>query len=197
MTATIAWREQGPQLLENALPISTCEQILEYFAAREPRPRSYQGVVDERLRHCDYVPITDPVLAAQVHSLKEPVSELYGVPLALVDGQSPLIYRYGAGIGFVTHHDEVTDVEVARAADNGQPVVHGDITVTVSLSAPETYADGEFYFVDPPLEFKLPMGGLLTFPATRRVLHGVRPITSGHRFSMLMRFLAQVPDGRR
>jgi PKHD-type hydroxylase len=197
MTDLKSWRDHGPQLIEQALPLGICEEILEYFVANDPRPRSYQGVVDDRLRRCEFVPLDDPKLAARVHALKEPLSESYGTTLSLIDGQVPLIYRYGVGVGFVTHHDEVTEIEIARAANNGQPVLHGDITVSISLSPPEDYTGGELYFVEPEVEFKLAMGGLVTFPATRRVLHGVRPISSGHRFAMILRFRASEPGGQK
>ena len=187
-TAITSWQDYNPRVIDEAVTADLCDRLLGYFATQDYRPRSYQGVVDARLRRCDYVAITDASLAAEVHALTEPISSLYGVPVEIVAGQDPLVYRYEQGIGFVTHHDEVTEVEVARAENNGQPVVHGNITVTVSLSPADRYEGGELYFVDPPAEFKLPVGAAVTFPATRRVLHGVRPIASGYRFALLLRF---------
>jgi PKHD-type hydroxylase len=115
------------------------------------------------------------------------VDEYFGVESTPVVGQPQLIYRYGQGVGFVTHHDEVTEVELERAAANGQPVIGGDLTTVLFLNPPAAYSGGALYFEDPRLELRPPRGSLVAFPATRQYMHGVRPIEQGERFTLLVR----------
>lgn len=51
------WHEQGPYVVDKAMPDEICKDLLRYFRASPPRPRSYQGVVDLSKRHCDYVEV--------------------------------------------------------------------------------------------------------------------------------------------
>jgi PKHD-type hydroxylase len=127
-----AWHDRGPFVLHELVPAELCDQLLDAFRAAEARPRSYQGVVDASQRRCDYAEVPAP-LASQVNAVvAEQIGELFGVKSEPVAAQPLLVYRYSLGIGFVTHHDEVTDVEVARSCHNGQPVIGGDLTTILS-----------------------------------------------------------------
>jgi PKHD-type hydroxylase len=184
-----SWEECGPTVVEDAVSTSLCQRILAYFARCVPAARSYQGVVNGEQRRCDFVALSEEGILQDVHQMGlEMIGACYPQGIALIEGQVPLIYRYTKGVGFVTHHDEVTAVEVSRAAENGQPVIHGDITATFSLSDPDEYDGGELYFVGHDSEYKLRKGSAVTFPATRQMMHGVRSITRGERFTMLIRF---------
>jgi PKHD-type hydroxylase len=129
-----------------------------------------------------------------VRRLSRYVSEAFGVELVDIETQDPLVYRYDVGPGFVVHHDEVTAIELTRARANGQPVIGGDVTVAGALSQPETYGGGELFFTEPQVaEFKASQGAAVTFPATRSFMHGVRPVTHGHRYALLVRLNVAEP----
>ncbi|MEY9846115.1 putative 2-oxoglutarate/Fe(II)-dependent dioxygenase YbiX [Streptacidiphilus sp. BW17] len=115
------------------------------------------------------------------------IDAFFGVDTYPVPGRPTLIYRYGEGVGFVTHHDEVTEVALERAATNGQPVIGGDLTTVLFLSGPDEYGGGALYFEAPPLDLRPAKGALVAFPATRHFLHSVRPITAGSRYTLLAR----------
>lgn len=180
-----------PLVVESLIDQDLCLKLLRIFAAQTPVPRSYQGMVDRNVRNCDYVTVPNALASAVNVRIAEQVDQHYNTTIQPVPDQPTLIYRYGKGVGFDLHHDEVTDVEVARAQENGQPVIGGDITAVLFLNDPDQYFGGELYFQLPvDFEVRPPAGTLVSFPATREYLHGVRPIQDGERYTLLARYRA-------
>ncbi|MBP2322644.1 PKHD-type hydroxylase [Kibdelosporangium banguiense] len=178
---------RGPLVVENVLPEQLRDDLLSYFRSTESLPRSYQGVVDQSQRNCAFVEVPAELADVVLKLVADRVDEYFGIESAPIDGQPQLIYRYGIGVGFVTHHDEVTEVELERAESNGQPVIGGDLTTLLFLNGPDAYEGGALYFEQPPLELRPPQGTLVAFPATRDFMHGVKQIDRGERFSLLAR----------
>ncbi|MEV7783366.1 2OG-Fe(II) oxygenase [Kitasatospora sp. NPDC088351] len=186
-----SWNTLGPLIVDNALPAVLCEELLRHFEHSTQRPRSYQGVIDETLRKCKYVEVPERLANLVMAAVSPHIDAFFGVDTYPVPGQPTVIYRYGPGVGFVTHHDEVTETELERAATNGQPVIGGDLTTVLFLSGPDEYGGGALYFEEPPLDLRPAKGALVAFPATRDFMHGVRPITGGARYSLLTRRLVK------
>lgn len=181
------WHQRGPLVAEKAVTEQFCDKLLAEIDGDKGRPRSYQGVVDVSQRSCDYVALPGRLSAIVGDVIGDHVDDYFATRSKPVEQQAPLIYRYGEGVGFVTHHDEVTDVELERAEHNGQPVVGGDLTTLLFLNCPSNYVGGALYFENPALELRPPKGSLVAFPATRDFMHGVRPIEDGERFTLLAR----------
>jgi PKHD-type hydroxylase len=181
------WQRRGPYVVEDLLSRNLCDDLLRHFDASVQRPRSYQGLVDPSQRQCQYVEVPPPVAVSIDRIVTAHVTEFFGAQSVPMASQAQLIYRYGAGVGFVTHHDEVTDVELARSRSNQQPVVAGDITVVVFLNEPDEYDGGALYFEEPDVELRPRRGTMVTFPATRQFMHGVRPVKQGERYTLLAR----------
>lgn len=143
------WNKRGPLTADGVLPDILCRELLRHFENSAQRSRSYQGIVDEKLRKCDFVEVPEQ-LANRVSAAVTPhIDGFFGVETYPVPGQPVLIYRYGTGVGFVTHHDEVTEIERERAATNGQPIIGGDLTTVLFLSGPGEYGGGALYFEEP------------------------------------------------
>lgn len=212
---SVAWDLRGPVVIDDVLGPDLCRQLLEEFERGDQQARSYQGVVDPTRRSCDFVAVSAHTNQVVSTLLKQPLDDAFGVATEEIADQPMVIYRYGPGVGFETHHDEVTDIELQRAEFNGQPVIGGDLTAVLFLNAPDDYEGGELYFEDPPAEdpqtegaqrvstlreslakgLRPAAGTLVTFPATKRFPHGVRPVLSGNRFTLLAR--RAVRDGSR
>ena len=180
------WMSGPPVVVESAVPDSVCDAAVRLLTG-DQRRRSFRGLVDSTLRDCHYVEVPEALAERVLGCVLTPAHAHFGVDTAPVPGQPQLVYRYGPGVGFVTHHDEVTPEEVVRAADSGQPVIRGDLTFLVFLSDAADYDGGELYFVSPPREYKCARGSLIVFPATRSFLHGVRPIRGGERITLMLR----------
>lgn len=181
------WDQCGPFVIASVLDGQLVDRLLDELKAGQARPRSYQGVVDPGVRNCSFVEVP-PALADEVNgAVDEHMAACYGIATAPMAGQPQLIYSYGEGVGFVAHHDEVTDVERERAATNGQPVIGGDLTCVLFLTGPDQYDGGELFFEAPAMEVRPAAGSLVTFPATRSFTHGVKPISAGERVTLLAR----------
>ncbi|MEU5874189.1 2OG-Fe(II) oxygenase [Glycomyces sp. NPDC047369] len=181
------WDQRGPFVIASVLDEDLVARLLAALKAGQAKPRSYQGVVDLTERDCSYVEVPQ-ALAEEVNgAIGAHVAACYGVETAPMENQPQLIYSYGEGVGFVAHHDEVTDIERERAADTGQPVIGGDVTCVLFLTGPDQYAGGELFFEDPAMEVRPAAGALVTFPATRTFMHGVNRISAGERITLLAR----------
>ncbi|MGB3443208.1 MAG: 2OG-Fe(II) oxygenase [Actinophytocola sp.] len=150
-------------------------------------------MIDHDVRNCDYVKVPEPLAETVDASIVGHMERYYNTATRPIPGQPTLIYRYMKGVGFDVHHDEVTDIEVCRAQQSGQPVIGGNVTALLFLNDPDKYVGGELYFEHPvELEVRPPSGTLVSFPATRDYLHGVRPIRAGERYSLLVRYTADL-----
>lgn len=187
MNDTGKWRETLPLVAEEIIPTSLSKELLECFRESVAQPRSYQGIVDPAQRSCDFVEVPEAWAAELDRAIAKRVDDHFGVRSEFKADQPLLIYRYGPGVGFVMHHDEVTDIELERSTSNGQPVIGGDITTIISLNGPDEYTGGALRFEDPALRLLPPAGTLVAFPATRDYVHCVDPIISGDRFTLLGR----------
>jgi PKHD-type hydroxylase len=181
------WDRRGPFVIASVLSYQLVGQLLDVLNASQARPRSYQGIVDPNVRNCSYVEVPEELAQEVNRSVDDHVAACYGIGTVPMADQPQLIYAYGEGVGFVAHHDEVTDVERERAAVNHQPVIGGELTCVLFLTGPDQYRGGELFFEDPAMEVRPAAGALVTFPATKSFMHGVNPITAGERVTLLAR----------
>lgn len=193
----MTWKTRLPLLAESVIPLSLCGALMDHVKSETARPRTFQGVVDEALRKSEYVEIPPTLEEAVIAHCVPYIRDHFQAVPKRIPTQPAVVYRYGPGVGFVAHHDEVTDVERERARTNGQPVVGGDLTLLVWLNTPDSYSGGELFFENPAQEIKPPCGTLVAFPATRDHIHGVRPITRGERITLVIRTDAESLEGRR
>jgi PKHD-type hydroxylase len=86
-----------------------------------------------------------------------------------------LFSRYEPGMDYGSHVDD--------AVLPGPAPLRADISFTLFLAAPESYAGGELMIETSAGEqaFKLPAGALVLYPST--TLHRVAPVTSGVRLA--------------
>jgi len=95
-----------------------------------------------------------------------------------------LLNRYGPGQAYGTHVDD--------AFMNGRRT---DVSVTVFLSAPESYEGGELVIETPAGDqrVKLPAGAAIIYPASS--LHRVEPVTKGERLACVGWIESRIRDG--
>ncbi|MEV2203294.1 MULTISPECIES: 2OG-Fe(II) oxygenase [Streptomyces] len=187
----MTWKSRLPLVVESAIPLSLCGALTDHVKNHTARPRTYQGVIDESLRKSEYVEIPTHLQEAVISHCAAHVRSHFEIAPKGIPSQPAVVYRYGPGVGFVAHHDEVTEIERERARTNGQPVVGGDLTLVVWLNTPDSYGGGELFFESPAQEIKPPCGTLVAFPATRDRIHGVRPVTRGERVTLVVRVDAE------
>ncbi len=168
-----------------------CEALIELFERSRTQPRSYQGLVDDNVRNCTFVKLSqewDPLFAGIAVEHMRPYYERE-IDTKLRD--RPMVYGYPVGVGFVPHHDLVTEVELERAKSNNQPVIGGDYTMVIFLSKREDYGGGALYFPKYGWSYRPPRGTAIIYPATAAYVHGVKPITEGIRHVVVARYYNQ------
>lgn len=173
-----------PALFRQVLPASLCQRLRRYLDRSEVKPRSYQGVVDLKLRQCNFALCPGAMSLEIVFNIRQSLGD---VPVLLESGPS-IIYCYPVGVGFVAHHDGVTRIEIERSKSNGQPVLAGDYTTVVGLNGCHEYGGGSLVFPDFQRKFDLQLGDMVVFPATPEYIHEVAPVTNGKRYSLVTRF---------
>ena len=113
-----------------------------------------------------------------------PVVEAYARPLKFAP---PLISRTGPGDAYGLHIDN-------PVMGRGDARLRTDLSLTLFLSAPDTYEGGvlEIETVTGTESLKLPAGSLVIYPSTE--LHRVSPVTSGERYVFVSWIQSAVRD---
>lgn len=110
------------------------------------------------------------------------IREAYGVKHVYPD-YTDIVY-WPPGDGMVAHAD--------NANDDGSPNLFAWRTYSSVLYLNDDYEGGNTYFTHLGVEVRPETGKLLAFGAGSEYQHGVRPITSGNRFTMPMWFTDQL-----
>lgn len=99
----------------------------------------------------------------------------------------PQLTRHGAGMSYGVHSD-------SAFLQIGNRPLRSDLSCTVFLSDPDTYAGGELciHLGTKPVMFKLPPGGAVIYPST--TLHEVRPVTQGLRLVSITFVESRIAD---
>lgn len=177
-----------PLYLEQIAPQDFCERVIALFKEQEVHPRSYQGLVDHKLRECDFFKLPthcDDLFQRIALEHMQPYFEC-DIDPELRD--RPMVYGYPVGVGFVPHHDQVTEIETERGRNNNQPVIGGDYTMVMFLSRQEDYGGGALYFPELGWSYRPPPGSAIIYPTTTDYIHGVEPITRGVRHVIVARY---------
>ena len=101
----------------------------------------------------------------------------------------PLFNRYRGGQRFDAHVDNAV-----RRVPGTSVRIRTDLSCTLFLSDPDSYAGGELLIEDASAErqFKLPAGSLVLYPSTS--IHRVAPITRGERLACFFWLQSMVKD---
>ena len=185
------WRTQannfGPLISLGHLSRQLCLNWRKEFAESKKAYRTFQGQVNLDLRCAEYMLLGEDARQPFKDFERQYSERYFSTEMDVLNKEQIVMYRYPTGVGFTAHHDVVTNIEKERAKESGALVIGGDITVIALLSTPEEYEGGELYFPNHGITIKPPIGTCIAFPATEFYLHGVRPIVSGERFSVVCR----------
>lgn len=187
----LASRVRPPLYLEKIASSDFCAQVIALFQAEKVQPRSYQGLVDNKLRECDFLKLPDTWDSLFHRIAREHMQPYYEREVDPALHDRPMVYGYPVGVGFVPHHDQVTNIETQRGKTNNQPVIGGDYTMVMFLSKQDDYGGGDLYFPELGWSYRPPPGSAIIYPTTTDYIHGVKPITSGIRHVIVARYYNQ------
>lgn len=124
-----------------------------------------------------HAPEMIPYLERIIFRLKKTIDEFFKVD-ALPTG--PCIVRWPVG----TRQEPHADKEMHEGPDAGKPNSFPWYDIGTVFYLNDDYEGGELYFPLQGIEFKPKPGAAYFFPGDKNYIHGVRPITSGVRYTL-------------
>lgn len=124
-----------------------------------------------------HAPEMIPYLERIIFRLKKTIDEFFKVD-ALPTG--PCIVRWPVG----TRQEPHADKEMHEGPDTGKPNSFHWYDIGTVFYLNDDYEGGELYFPLQGIEFKPKPGAAYFFPGDKNYIHGVRPITSGVRYTL-------------
>jgi predicted 2-oxoglutarate/Fe(II)-dependent dioxygenase YbiX len=93
------------------------------------------------------------------------------------------ILHYGVGGHYIPHVDAETLYKDDIDLNMWEKTLDRDLSVVYFLN--DDYVGGELVFPDLALTIKPEAGTLICFPSDHNYIHGVNPVTQGHRYSLV------------
>ena len=114
-------------------------------------------------------------------TVKNVINPFFGIQIN--ESEVPQLLSYGVG----GHYQPHIDAESRWQAPNGDVVwkksTDRDLSLVFYLN--NEYEGGDFVFPGLGIRVRPEPGMLIAFPSTHEYLHGVEPVTKGHRYAMV------------
>lgn len=141
--------------------------------------------VDKTVRDTQMIDIGD-IMPLIVDLYKNTVSNIINpfYEFEIRDSEVPQLLRYGAG----GHYQPHVDGQSLWQPPGAEPLIwrkstDRDISTVFFLN--DDFEGGDFVFPDLNIRIRPRAGMLVCFPSTHEYVHGVDPVTSGERYSMV------------
>jgi predicted 2-oxoglutarate/Fe(II)-dependent dioxygenase YbiX len=99
------------------------------------------------------------------------------------DREPSQILHYGVGGHYIPHVDAETLYKDDVGLDIWERTLDRDLSIVYFLN--DDFVGGELVFSDLDLIVKPEAGMLVCFPSDHNYIHGVNPVTSGHRYTIV------------
>jgi len=177
-------------VLEDVLPHSVCDKILEEYAGSGEWQQTVvgKGDVREDIRSATTILMSEPhVIARNAELRREIDSDVFA-------GASKAIQEYNAMFDRCSIEED-SGYELLRYETGQFYTQHVDSfkarprAVSCSFALNDDYEGGEFGFFDREITIKAPKGGAVLFPSNFMYPHEILPVTSGTRYSIITWFI--------
>jgi predicted 2-oxoglutarate/Fe(II)-dependent dioxygenase YbiX len=142
-------------------------------------------IVDRNIRDTQEVQLPDEIrdklVAIDAASVLAFINPFYNVEVG--DREAPGILHYGVGGHYIPHVDAETLYKDDDGLDLWEKTLDRDLSVVYFLN--DDYSGGELFFPEIDLVIKPEAGMLVCFPSDHHYVHGVRPVTHGHRYTIV------------
>jgi predicted 2-oxoglutarate/Fe(II)-dependent dioxygenase YbiX len=126
-------------------------------------------------------PIADKLVSLVDASVIGFINPFYRVKVR--DAEAPHILHYGPGGHYTAHVDAETLYKDDSGLDLWEKTLDRDLSVVIFLN--EDFTGGELVFPALDLVVRPEAGLLVCFPSDHNYIHGVNPVTSGHRYTLV------------
>jgi hypothetical protein len=99
------------------------------------------------------------------------------------DSEPLQILHYGIGGHYIPHVDAETLFKDDSGLDLWEKSLDRDLSVVYFLN--DDFAGGELFFPGLDLSIRPEAGTLVCFPSDHNYVHGVQPVTAGHRYTLV------------
>lgn len=144
-----------------------------------------EWVVNKKIRDTQEAQLSEPVIA-RLNSIVEAsvrahIDAFYDVVVR--DWEPVHILHYGSGGHYIPHVDAETLYKDDSGLDFWEKTLDRDLSVVYFLN--DDFKGGELVFPDLDLAIAPEAGMLVCFPSDHHFIHGVKPVLSGHRYTLV------------
>jgi len=174
----------GTKFLVDYMKKSTKEDLSVFDPDKSNETRSTEWVTDKKYRDTQICPI-EPVYP-QIEDLfrntvKNVINPFYEFEVR--DSEVPQLLSYGIGGHYLPHIDGYAEWTNPDGTKQWRKSVDRDLSVVVYLN--DDFEGGDFVFPHLHIRIRPKPGMMIAFPSTQEYLHGVEPVTKGHRYSIV------------
>jgi predicted 2-oxoglutarate/Fe(II)-dependent dioxygenase YbiX len=144
-----------------------------------------EWVVNKKIRDTQEVDLSTAV-KARLGSIEDDSIESFINPFYRIevrDREPTQILHYGLGGHYIPHVDAETLYKDEIGLDLWEKTLDRDLSVVYFLNI--DFSGGELVFPSIDLAIKPEAGMLVCFPSDHNYIHGVNPVTSGHRYTIV------------
>ena len=144
-----------------------------------------EWVINKQIRDTQLVKLTKPIekklRALDDKSIASYINPYYDVEVR--DCEPSQILHYGPGGHYIPHVDAETLYKDDSGIELWEKTLDRDLSVVYFLN--HDFSGGELFFPALDLVIEPEAGTLVCFPSDHNYIHGVRPVTSGHRYTVV------------
>lgn len=147
--------------------------------------RGVEWVVNRKVRDTQQIHLSSAV-ADTLHRIDDACIAAYIDPFYVVKvcgRESPQILHYGVGGHYIPHVDSETLYKDEIGLEMWEKTLDRDLSVVYFLN--DDFSGGELVFPAFDLVIKPEAGMLVCFPSDHHYIHGVNPVISGHRYTIV------------
>jgi predicted 2-oxoglutarate/Fe(II)-dependent dioxygenase YbiX len=144
-----------------------------------------EWVVNKKIRDTQEVDLPD-VVVKQLNRINDACIRSFINPfyrVAVDDSEPSQILHYGAEGHYIPHVDAETLYKDDSGIDIWEKTLDRDLSIVYFLN--DDFAGGELVFPEIKLVVKPEAGTLVCFPSDHNYIHGVNPVKSGHRYTIV------------
>jgi predicted 2-oxoglutarate/Fe(II)-dependent dioxygenase YbiX len=151
----------------------------------EAEPGVVEWVINKKIRDTQEVQLPADVIARLDAALDAGVQRFINpyYQVEVRDREPPQVLHYGSGGHYIPHVDAETLFKDDSGLDLWEKSLDRDVSVVCFLN--DDFTGGELVFPGLDLVIKPQAGTLVCFPADHNYIHGVNPVTAGHRYTLV------------
>lgn len=144
-----------------------------------------EWVINKEIRDTQQVKLTKAIekklRAIDDRSIASFINPYYAVEVS--EREPSQILHYGVGGHYIPHVDAETLYQDELGLELWEKTLDRDLSVVYFIN--DDFSGGELFFPALDLVIEPEAGTLVCFPSDHNYIHGVRPVTSGHRYTIV------------